>query len=232
MSSLHAIVTAGPTIERLDPVRYISNFSSGKQGYAIAQALQAAGVEVTLVSGPVHLPPPPHMHVIQVESAINMHAACNELLQSNPIDIAICVAAVCDWRPKVYQSHKIKKNNNNPHSSKRIEFIPNPDILKMISHHTNRPRLVIGFAAETESLLENAKAKRINKGCDWIVANHIHSPNHHHNNEGDFSVFNHDQNQLCLIKPDELILFDRTTKQKAATMLVKEALAWVGGMIE
>lgn len=220
---LHALVTAGPTIERMDPVRYISNFSSGKQGYAIANALKEQGINVTLVSGPVHLEEPQGMQVIHVESAINMHGACKELLETSTIDMAVCVAAVCDWRPQVYHRQKQKKQAHDEHATQTVTFVQNPDILHMISHHENRPKLVVGFAAETESMLDHAREKREKKGCDWIVANQVYVPRHHVE-EGEFSVFNNEKNQLCLIKEDEVILFDLMDKYKAAKMLVAEMM--------
>ncbi|MDE3115631.1 MAG: bifunctional phosphopantothenoylcysteine decarboxylase/phosphopantothenate--cysteine ligase CoaBC, partial [Pseudomonadota bacterium] len=168
LSGLKALVTAGPTHEPLDPVRYIANRSSGKQGYAIARALAAAGAEVTLVSGPVDLAAPPRVTLVKVESARQMLAACEAAL---PADVAVCCAAVADWRPECAADNKIKKTEGA--AAPALALIANPDILATISKGANRPRLVIGFAAETENVIEHARAKRARKGCDWIVANDV-----------------------------------------------------------
>ena len=168
LSGVTALVTAGPTHEPLDPVRYIANRSSGKQGYAIARALAAAGAGVTLVSGPVELPAPPRVKLIKVETARQMLAACEAAL---PADVAVCCAAVADWRPECVAGNKIKKTEGA--AAPAFALTANPDILATISAGANRPRLVIGFAAETENVVEHAKAKRTKKGCDWIVANDV-----------------------------------------------------------
>ena len=163
------LVTAGPTLEPIDPVRFISNRSSGKQGYAIASVLSRLGAKTTLVTGPTDLADPPGVNVIKIETAIDMMQAC---LDSLPADIAICAAAVADWRVTNNSPEKIKKQNNSTTVS--LELNENPDILKTLSQlGSNRPNLVIGFAAETENLLENAMGKRKNKGCDWILANDV-----------------------------------------------------------
>ncbi|MDG1885655.1 MAG: bifunctional phosphopantothenoylcysteine decarboxylase/phosphopantothenate--cysteine ligase CoaBC [Alphaproteobacteria bacterium] len=163
------LVTAGPTLEPIDPVRFISNRSSGKQGYAIASVLSRLGAKTTLVTGPTDLADPPGVNVIKIETAIDMMQAC---LDSLPADIAICAAAVADWRVTNNSTEKIKKQNNSTTVS--LELNENPDILKTLSQlGSNRPKLVIGFAAETENLLENAMRKRKNKGCDWILANDV-----------------------------------------------------------
>ncbi|MDG1275378.1 MAG: bifunctional phosphopantothenoylcysteine decarboxylase/phosphopantothenate--cysteine ligase CoaBC [Alphaproteobacteria bacterium] len=163
------LVTAGPTLEPIDPVRFISNRSSGKQGYAIASVLSRLGAKTTLVTGPTDLADPPGVNVIKIETAIDMMQAC---LDSLPADIAICAAAVADWRVTNNSPEKIKKQNNSTTVS--LELNENPDILKTLSQlGSNRPKLVIGFAAETENLLENAMRKRKNKGCDWILANDV-----------------------------------------------------------
>ena len=164
----HAIVTSGPTHEPIDPVRFIANRSSGKQGHAIAAALAALGARVTLVSGPVALPNPPGLTTIHVETAREMHAAVQAAL---PADIAICAAAVGDWRIATEAGQKLKKDGNAPPA---LSLAENPDILAGISAPgPNRPRLVVGFAAETEKLAEHAAAKRVRKGCDWLVANNV-----------------------------------------------------------
>ena len=167
LTGKRALVTAGPTVEAIDPVRLLTNRSSGKQGYAIASALAALGAEVTLVSGPTALPAPAGVKRVDVESAREMLAACEAAL---PADIAICVAAVADWRPADAGAQKIKKDGAAPAP---IALVENPDILATLSKHPKRPGLVIGFAAETNDVEAHAKAKLARKGCDWIVANDV-----------------------------------------------------------
>jgi phosphopantothenoylcysteine decarboxylase/phosphopantothenate--cysteine ligase len=167
LSGRRALVTAGPTAEAIDPVRMLTNRSSGKQGYAIAGALAALGAEVTLVSGPTALATPAGVVRVDVESAREMLAACEAAL---PADIAVCVAAVADWRPGKVGERKIKKGASGPEP---IALVENPDILATLSKHARRPRLVVGFAAETHDLEANAQAKLAKKGCDWIVANDV-----------------------------------------------------------
>jgi phosphopantothenoylcysteine decarboxylase/phosphopantothenate--cysteine ligase len=167
LTGKRAIVTAGPTAEAIDPVRLLTNRSSGKQGYAIAASLAALGAEVTLVSGPTGLPTPPGVVRVDVESARDMLAACEAAL---PADIAVCVAAVADWRPESLGDRKIKKGEGGPPT---ITLTENPDILASLSKDARRPRLVIGFAAETHDVEANATAKLKRKGCDWIVANDV-----------------------------------------------------------
>lgn len=165
------LVTAGPTHEPIDPVRYIANNSSGKQGYAIATALAQLGAEIELVSGPVQIPPPEHsnIHLTRVKSAKEMFQACQKLL---PLDGAICTAAVGDWAPKSFTNQKIKKLAGGIPPA--LELCENPDILTELSHDPqHRPKLMIGFAAETDDLLENAKIKMAKKGCDWLLANDV-----------------------------------------------------------
>lgn len=163
-----ALVTAGPTHEPIDPVRYIANRSSGTQGYAIAEALAAAGADVTLVSGPTTLPDPAGVHTVRVETAREMLDACRHAL---PCDIAVCTAAVADWHVAP-AAQKIKKTADA--APPALQLAPNPDILAMLSQPgPTRPELVIGFAAETEHVLAHATAKRERKGCDWIVANDV-----------------------------------------------------------
>ena len=167
LAGKRAIVTAGPTAEAIDPVRLLTNRSSGKQGYAIAASLAALGAEVTLVSGPTAQPTPAGVIRVDVESAREMLAACEAAL---PADIAVCVAAVADWRPESLGDRKIKKGAGGPPV---IALVENPDILATLSTHARRPRLVIGFAAETNDVDANAQAKLAKKGCDWIVANDV-----------------------------------------------------------
>jgi phosphopantothenoylcysteine decarboxylase/phosphopantothenate--cysteine ligase len=163
-----AIVTSGPTHEPIDPVRYIANRSSGKQGHAIAAALARAGADVVLVSGPVAIPDPAGVTVIHVETARQMQAAVEAAL---PADIAVMVAAVADWRTGDAADQKLKKQPGK--GPPLLELTENPDILKGVGHHERRPKLVIGFAAETQDLEQNASAKLQRKGADWIVANDV-----------------------------------------------------------
>ncbi len=166
------LVTSGPTHEPIDPVRFIANRSSGKQGHAIAAAAARAGADVVLVSGPVDIPDPPNVRTIHVESARQMLAAVEENL---PVDAAIFTAAVADWRVADAADQKIKKG---PQGTPALHLVENPDILATIARHSSlRPRLVIGFAAETEHVVEHARAKLARKGCDLIVANDV-SPAH------------------------------------------------------
>jgi len=169
LSGRHAIVTAGPTAEPLDPVRVLTNRSSGKQGYAIAEALAALGCEVTLVSGPVALAAPPGVKRVCVETARQMLAACEAAL---PADVAVCVAAVADWRPESEGPAKVKKGEASP----TLKLVENPDILATLSRAPARPKLVIGFAAETHDVEAYATGKLERKGCDWIVANDVSQP--------------------------------------------------------
>jgi len=169
LAGRRAVVTSGPTREAIDPVRYISNHSSGKQGHAIAAALAALGAEVTLVSGPVAIADPPGVKTVAVESADQMLAACQ---QAGRVDIAVCAAAVADWKVARPTGAKIKKKPGAPPPG--LELTPNPDILATLSKPgASRPALVVGFAAETEAVVANAIDKRQRKGCDWIVANDV-----------------------------------------------------------
>ncbi len=168
LTGRHALVTSGPTHEPIDPVRYIANRSSGRQGHAIAAALAALGARVSLVSGPVNQPDPPGVTIHRVETAIEMLAACEAAL---PADVAVCAAAVADWHVAA-SDHKLKKQPGAPPPT--LVLTPNPDILATLSAAgPRRPLLVVGFAAETDDLLANAAAKRLRKGCDWIVANDV-----------------------------------------------------------
>jgi phosphopantothenoylcysteine decarboxylase/phosphopantothenate--cysteine ligase len=169
LAGLRALVTSGPTHEPIDPVRYIANRSSGKQGHAIAAALSQLGAETVLVSGPVQEAPPSGVTVRKVETACEMLAACKD---AGRFDIAICAAAVADWRAETASSGKIKKRQDG--SAPKLALTENPDILKTLSAaNAARPRLVIGFAAETSDVIKHAKEKRARKGCDWIVANNV-----------------------------------------------------------
>ena len=166
------IVTSGPTIEPIDKVRFIANRSSGKQGHAIAAALASRGASVTLVSGPVNEAPPDLVNHVPVTTAAEMLKACTSAIAGQPTDIAICAAAVADWRVTSPTLGKLKKPHNSS-AKMLLELSQNPDILANLSTSENRPTLVIGFAAETEDLVENATAKRHRKGCDWMIANQV-----------------------------------------------------------
>ena len=161
------VVTAGPTYEAIDPIRYIANRSSGRQGFAIAQAAAEMGAEVTLIAGPVHLVTPPGVIRIDVESALEMQTEVEKAL---PADVAILVAAVADWRAADVPDQKIKKDGKDVPP---LALTENPDILASLAKHHQRPNLLIGFAAETEKIIEHATAKLAKKGCDWIVANDV-----------------------------------------------------------
>ena len=168
LHGLTALVTAGPTQEALDPVRFIANRSSGRQGYAVAEALARHGAETLLVSGPVEIAPPRNVKLVKVTSAREMLAATEAGL---PRDIAVLTAAVADWRPDVAANAKIKKSDQD--GARSISLVENPDILVTLANHKNRPRLLVGFAAETDDVLAHAVAKRARKKCDWIVANDV-----------------------------------------------------------
>jgi phosphopantothenoylcysteine decarboxylase/phosphopantothenate--cysteine ligase len=165
--SKRIMVTAGPTYEAIDPVRYIANRSSGRQGFAIAAAAAEMGAEVTLIAGPVHLVTPPGVIRIDVENALEMQAEVEKAL---PTDVAILVAAVADWRAADVPQQKIKKDGK---GIPPLILTENPDILASLAAHKQRPKLLIGFAAETEKIIEHATAKLAKKGCDWIVANDV-----------------------------------------------------------
>ena len=183
-----ALVTSGPTIEPIDPVRFISNRSSGKQGHAIASLLSKLGAETHLITGPVNIPYPDNVKVTEINTANEMLEAC---MNSLPVDISIFAAAVSDWKVANQSSKKIKKSENK-NKDMNILLEQNPDILKTISENNkNRPELVVGFTLETENLIRSAKSKMIKKSCDWIIAN-----NHIQNNE---SVFDNDMNEVSFL---------------------------------
>ena len=204
MAGKHVLITAGPTREPIDPVRYLSNHSSGKQGYALATACRALGAEVTLVSGPVNLAPPMGVKTVRVETAIEMLSACEAAL---PADVFIAVAAVADWRSENAGDKKIKKDKD---GLPKLALVENPDILKTLSTAKNRPRLVIGFAAETNDVIDHAKAKLARKGCDWIIANDV---------SGD--VMGGDQNAMIIVRPDSVTEWPRQSKLDAAKALAQ-----------
>ena len=202
LAGKHALVTAGPTHEPIDPVRVIANRSSGLQGFAIAEALVKAGARVTLVAGPVSLPTPAGVHRVDVETAAQMAAAVDAAL---PADIAVMVAAVADWRVDAAPA-KLKKEAGPP----QLNWQKNPDILATLCASAQRPGLVIGFAAETENAADQGAAKRVRKGCDWIVANDVSQ-----------DPMGGAQNRVHLIHADGTENWDRMDKTQVAQMLVQ-----------
>ena len=200
----HVLITAGPTHEPIDPVRYIANRSSGRQGFAIAAAAANAGARVTLVAGPVTLATPHGVDRIDVESAREMDAAVKNAL---PVDVAIMVAAVADWRTRDFIAEKMKKRGSAPPALRLTE---NPDILASVAAGTKRPGLLIGFAAETQDVLENAKMKRKRKGVDWIVANDV---------SGD--VMGGDRNRVNIVTEAGVETLDDMPKADVARALIE-----------
>jgi phosphopantothenoylcysteine decarboxylase/phosphopantothenate--cysteine ligase len=208
-----ALVTSGPTHEPIDPVRYIANRSSGKQGHAIAAALARLGADCVLVSGPTQEPDPPGVRVVRVESAREMLAACEAAL---PAEIAVCAAAVADWRAEG-AAQKLKKKNGGPPALRLVE---NPDILATLSRPGNRrPRLVVGFAAETEKVIENAREKRARKGCDWILANDVSAAT---------GTFGGDANTIHLIDAAGVEDWPALSKHDVGERLAQRIAAFLG----
>jgi len=206
------LITSGPTHEPIDPVRYIANRSSGKQGHAIAAAAAAAGAKVTLVSGPVNLADPPGVNIVHVESACDMLGAVERAL---PVDVAIFAAAVADWRVANAGAQKIKKVPGQAVSA--LSLSENPDILSTIAHRkSQRPLLVIGFAAETENVAANARAKLVRKSCDWILANDV-SPQ--------TGIMGGDRNTIELVSADGVEPWPPQSKEDVATMLIARIAA-------
>jgi phosphopantothenoylcysteine decarboxylase/phosphopantothenate--cysteine ligase len=207
LAGRRALVTSGPTREAIDPVRYISNHSSGKQGHAIAAALAALGAETVLVSGPTQEPTPAGVRFVAIESATEMLAATEANL---PVDVAVMAAAVSDWRIETVATQKLKKNGKGPPSLRLTE---NPDILATVARRSNdRPTLVIGFAAETENVVANATEKRRRKGCDWILANDVSSGS---------GVFGGDRNTIHLVDGETVEDWPVMTKQEVASRLAE-----------
>lgn len=207
LAGRHAIVTAGPTHEPIDPVRYLANRSSGRQGFAVADALARAGAEVTLVAGPVMQPAPPGVRRVDVETAREMQQAVEAAL---PADIAVMVAAVGDWHVET-AGQKIKKDGKTPPS---LALTENPDILAGLARHAMRPGLLVGFAAETEKVVEQAAAKRTRKDCDWVVANDV---------SGD--VMGGAENAVHLLTPDGTEEWPRASKDRIAEHLAARIAA-------
>jgi phosphopantothenoylcysteine decarboxylase / phosphopantothenate---cysteine ligase len=214
LAGRRAIVTSGPTHEAIDPLRYITNRSSGRQGHAIAAALVAAGAEVTLVSGPVALPPPAGVRLVPVETAREMLEAVEAAL---PADIAVMAAAVSDWRAAQQAERKIKKSDAGPPS---LALAENPDILATLARHAQRPALLVGFAAETDEVIANARAKLARKGCDWIVANDV-SP--------DTGIMGGEVNEVHLVTRAAVEDWPRMTKEAVAETLVERIVLHFSG---
>ena len=208
LNGLKAVVTAGPSLEKIDPIRFISNFSTGRQGYEIADSLAAFGAKTILISGPTNIEAAKNVEVIEVMSG-------KEFLQHSidnlPCDIFISVAAISDWRIKKTQKNKIKKNNISD-----IEFILNDDVLKNISSHKRKPRLVIGFSAETNNLLKNTKKKLIEKGCDWILANEVTDDN----------AFSSDKNKIYFFDQKKVYEWSKMRKRMVALKLTKKIVSF------
>jgi phosphopantothenoylcysteine decarboxylase/phosphopantothenate--cysteine ligase len=211
LAGKHVLVTAGPTHEAIDPVRFIANRSSGKQGFAIAAAAAAAGARVTLVSGPVMLPTPPGVSRIDVVTAQQMADAVKKAL---PCDVAVMVAAVADWRVSKVADEKIKKRGSAPPS---LQLTENPDILATVAGGKQRPKLLIGFAAETEDVIEHAKEKRKRKGADWIIANDVSGP-------GDKSVMGGDTNVVHIVTAKAVESLPEMPKDDVARALVEKMI--------
>ncbi|QGR02693.1 phosphopantothenoylcysteine decarboxylase [Ehrlichia ruminantium] len=204
---INVLITAGPTREKIDPIRYISNNSSGKQGYAIAEYMSKIGWKVNLVSGPVEIKCDNIENIIYINTAHEMLQTCIKLL---PVDIAIFAAAVTDWCP-VYSSIKIKKEKIT-----NIQVTPNPDIIYQISTHKKRPKLVIGFSLESENIIENSQIKLLNKKCDWIIANTLHINNK--------EVMGNDNNQITIITQDKHYEFPIMSKKEIARLITEKII--------
>lgn len=215
LAGMKAVVTSGPTHEPIDPVRYIANRSSGKQGHAIAAALARLGAEVTLVSGPVTIPDPAGVQTRHVERADEMRDAVLAVL---PADIAVMVAAVADWRVATSAEQKIKKQPGG--APPPLQLAENPDILKTVGHHAQRPRLVVGFAAETQNVEENGRAKLERKGADLIVANDV-SP--------ETGIMGGDRNRVKLISRDGVEAWPDLSKDEVAERLALWIATQIGG---
>ena len=206
LSGRRVLITAGPTREPIDPVRYISNHSSGKQGYALADAAAKMGADVTLVSGPVSLPTPLGVKLVQVETADQMLAAC---AAEKNLDLVICAAAVADWKVANAAPQKLKKNDRA--EAPALNFSANPDILKTLGNlKTGRARLVVGFAAETENLIKNARDKLQRKGCDLIIANDVSD-----------SVFGTNHNKVHLVSAKGVESWPQLTKSEVARRILE-----------
>ena len=210
LNGVKILITAGPTFEPIDPVRFIGNRSSGKQGYAIASACAEQGADVCLISGPVDLKAPLDVRLIKVETAQQMKQACANELE---VECVICAAAVSDWQVKQPANAKLKKSNNKP---PELTLTETPDILSWIGHHPSRPKLVIGFAAETHSLKRNAVVKRASKNADWILANSIVQSGE--------TVFNSEINEILFFSERGAEYWNTDSKQAIAQKLVRRVI--------
>jgi phosphopantothenoylcysteine decarboxylase/phosphopantothenate--cysteine ligase len=211
LSGVRALVTSGPTHEPIDPVRYIANRSSGRQGHAIAAALARRGAATVLVSGPTGEADPAGVAVTRVETAREMLEACRAAL---PVDVAVCAAAVADWRPAEAAGNKLKKAKTRVPA---LALVENPDILATLAAAGNeRPRLVVGFAAETENVVGNAQTKRAQKGADWILANDVSPAS---------GTFGGDSNTIHLVSAAGTEDWPRMTKQEVADRLAERIAA-------
>ncbi len=205
--NLKALVTAGPTKEYLDPVRFITNNSSGKQGYEIAKSLAKFGVETTLISGPTILKKPENVNIVKVESADQMYAETKKVL---PVDIAVCTAAITDFKPEKYETKKIKKDSLN------LNFKRNIDILEFLSkNNLQRPKLVVGFAAETNNILKFAEEKKNRKYCDWIIANDVSNPE---------IGFNSEYNAVSILYDNKVEKIEKNLKSYIANKIAKKII--------
>jgi phosphopantothenoylcysteine decarboxylase/phosphopantothenate--cysteine ligase len=205
--NLKALVTAGPTKEYIDPVRFITNNSSGKQGYEIANSLAKFGVETTLISGPSTLKKPENVNIIRVESADQMYIETKKAL---PVDIAVCAAAVTDFKPLIYEKQKIKKSNLS------LNFKRNIDILEFLSKkNSQRPKLVVGFAAETNDILKLAKEKKNKKYCDWIIANDVSNTE---------IGFNSEYNAVSILYENKVEKIEKNLKSYIANKIAKKII--------
>ncbi len=213
LSGMTALVTSGPTYEPIDPVRFVGNRSSGKQGHAIAEALSLAGANVTLVTGPVSIPDPLGVKTIHIETASEMLDACKSAPAS---DIAVCAAAVADWGIKSPAGHKMKKRAGA--APPTLDFSENPDILATICQSSARPKLVVGFAAETEDAIKSAQEKLIRKGCDWILANQV--------GKTENPVFGTDHNQVTLVSRSKIDEWPPLSKKEVAVRLVEAMISY------
>ena len=210
LAGRHVVVTSGPTHEPVDPVRFIGNRSSGRQGHAIAQAALGAGARVTLIKGPVSLPDPPGIDVVGVETAAQMRAA---VLKAMPADIFIAAAAVADWRPEKANPQKLKKNSQ---TTTTLSLVKNPDILAEIGNRRiGRPAIVVGFAAETDDLLKNARKKLLEKGCDLIIANEISTGT---------GIFGGAENQVTFVEAKKSRPMARMKKQEVAQRIIDRVI--------
>jgi phosphopantothenoylcysteine decarboxylase / phosphopantothenate---cysteine ligase len=215
LAGKRVIVTSGPTHEPIDPVRYIANRSSGKQGHAIAAAAAAAGADVTLISGPVNVPDPVGVKTVKTETAQDMLAAVTKAL---PADVGVFAAAVADWRVEAPNASKIKKQGGGPPT---LGLIENPDVLATVAHDARRrPRLVIGFAAETDHVIEHARAKLASKGCDWIVANDVSAAT---------GVMGGDRNTVHLVTARGVESWPPQSKEEVARALVARIAETLAG---